>query len=134
MNKNNIATKEVVLVDGENLLLEDVLAVARGAAPVALHPSGREKLLKSRAIVEDILTQERVVYGVTTGFGRFSDVLIPREDSGALQNNIIMSHACGVGDPLPQEVVRAMMLLRANSLAKGYSGVRLEVVMLLWRC
>jgi histidine ammonia-lyase len=131
MNKNNIATKEVVLVDGENLLLEDVLAVARGAAPVALHPSGREKLLKSRAIVEDILTQERVVYGVTTGFGRFSDVLIPREDSGALQNNIIMSHACGVGDPLPQEVVRAMMLLRANSLAKGYSGVRLEVVMLL---
>jgi histidine ammonia-lyase len=131
MIKNDTTTKKEILVDGENLALQEVLAVARGAAPVALHPSGQEKLLKSRAVVEDILTQGRVVYGVTTGFGRFSDVLISREDCDALQNNIIVSHACGVGEPLPQEVVRAMMLLRANSIAKGYSGVRAEVVTLL---
>ncbi|HOA35076.1 MAG TPA: histidine ammonia-lyase [Bacillota bacterium] len=129
MPAQNSADK--VLIDGENLTLEQILAVARRRAPVALHPSGREKLLKSRAIVENILAQEKVVYGVTTGFGRFSDVLISREDSDTLQENIIMSHACGVGEPLPHEVVRAMMLLRANSLTKGFSGVRIEVVELL---
>jgi histidine ammonia-lyase len=129
MTVDNLAEK--VFVDGENLALEQVLAVARRGVPVELHTSGRAKLLKSREVIENILAQEKVVYGVTTGFGRFSDVLISREDSDTLQKNIIMSHACGVGDPLPQEVVRAMMLLRANSLAKGYSGVRLEVVELL---
>jgi len=129
MSAQNLAIK--VLVDGENLSLEQILAVARGRAPVELHPSGRAKLVKSRAIVEEILEREKVVYGVTTGFGRFSDVFISRKDSDTLQENIIKSHACGVGEPLPHEVVRAMMLLRANSLAKGYSGVRLEVVELL---
>jgi histidine ammonia-lyase len=81
--------------------------------------------------VENILAQEKVVYGVTTGFGRFSDVLISRKTGDTLQENIIMSHACGVGEPLPHEVVRAMMLLRRNSLTKGFSGVRIEVVELL---
>lgn len=120
-----------VFVDGESLALEQVLAVARKGASVELHPSGRAKLLKSREVVENILAQERIVYGVTTGFGRFSDILISRRDSDSLQKNIIMSHACGIGEPLPHEAVRAMMLLRANSLAKGFSGVRPEVVELL---
>lgn len=120
-----------VLIDGESLELKQVLAVSREGAPAELHPSGRSKLLESRDVVENILAQERIVYGVTTGFGRFSDVLISRQDSDSLQKNIIMSHACGIGEPLPPEVVRAMMLLRANSLAKGFSGVRPEVVELL---
>lgn len=129
MTSDNAAGK--VFVDGESLTLEQVLAVARKGAPVGLHPSGKAKLLASRGVVENILAQERIVYGVTTGFGRFSDVLITRQDSDSLQKNIIMSHACGMGEPLPHEAVRAMMLLRANSLAKGFSGVRPETVELL---
>ena len=120
-----------LLINGETLTLDHIRAVSRFAVPVRLHPDGRAKLHKSRKIIEQILEQEKVVYGVTTGFGHFSDIFISREDSNRLQKNIIMSHACGVGEPLPQEVVRAMMLLRANSLAKGYSGVRVEVVQLL---
>lgn len=117
-----------VMIDGESLALEQVHAVAREMVPVELHTTGRSKLHKSRKIVESIVDEGRIVYGVTTGFGCFSDILISRKDSDTLQKNIIMSHACGVGDPLPQEVVRAMMLLRANSLAKGYSGVRVTLV------
>ena len=128
--KSHTLTSEL-LINGETLTLDHIRAVSRFAVPVRLHPDGRAKLHKSRKIIEQILDQEKVVYGVTTGFGCFSDVFISREDSDTLQKNIIMSHACGVGEPLPQEVVRAMMLLRANSLAKGYSGVRVEVVQLL---
>lgn len=120
-----------VALDGDSLSLEQVIAVACGRVPVSLHPSGKARLLRSRSVVERILKDGQVVYGVTTGFGKFSDVLVSSDDSNALQQNIIMSHSGGVGEPLPQEAVRAMMLLRANSLAKGYSGVRLEVVQLL---
>lgn len=131
MDSNGLPAKTNILIDGESLTPEHVLAVSRRKVSVSLHPSGRDKLLKSREIVENILAGEKIVYGVTTGFGHFSDTFISREDSDTLQKNIIMSHACGVGEPLPQEVVRAMMLLRANSLAKGYSGVCFEVVELL---
>ncbi|MDD4360307.1 MAG: histidine ammonia-lyase [Syntrophaceticus sp.] len=127
VNHNNRS----ISLDGEHLTLEQVLLVARNNAPVKLHISGKEKLLKSRKIVERIISSGEVAYGITTGFGKFSDISISTEDCSTLQKNIIMSHACGVGEPLPQEVVRAMMLLRANSLAKGYSGVRLELVELL---
>jgi histidine ammonia-lyase len=120
-----------IALDGEHLTLEQVLSVARNMTPVKLHISGKEKLLKSRKIVERIISRGEVAYGITTGFGKFSDVSISTEDCNTLQKNIIMSHSCGVGEPLPQEVVRTMMLLRANSLAKGYSGVRLELVELL---
>ncbi len=122
---------ERIFIDGESLTLEQVIAVARKDASVELHLSGRGRLYKSREVIENILSQERIVYGVTTGFGSFSDVFISRQDRDTLQRNIIMSHACGVGEPLPQDVVRAMMLLRANSLAKGCSGVRPELVELL---
>ena len=120
--------KGQVLLDGDMLTLEQLLAASRTGAPVALDDSAREKLSRSREVVEKILEQGRPVYGITTGFGRFSDVPVSQQDSDTLQRNIIMSHACGVGEPLPQEVVRAMILLRANSLAKGYSGVRPAVV------
>lgn len=120
-----------VLVDGETLTLKQVLAVAREDHDAQLHPSGLSRMVQSRKLIEKVLAQEQVVYGVTTGFGRLCDVLISTEDCNTLQKNIIMSHACGVGKPLPREAVRAMMLLRVNTLAKGCSGVRLEVVALL---
>ncbi|WP_027366110.1 histidine ammonia-lyase [Desulfotruncus alcoholivorax] len=122
---------DYISIDGESLSLEQVISVARGSTPVKLHVSGKAKLLKSRGAVEKILAGDQVVYGVNTGFGKFSDVTVSAEDRNTLQKNIIMSHACGVGEPLPREAVRAMMLLRANSLTKGFSGVRLEVVQLL---
>jgi histidine ammonia-lyase len=120
-----------VLLDGDNLTIESVVSVAREGAQAVLSLSGKSKLARSRQLVEQILAQGRRVYGVNTGFGKFSDVSISPEDTGALQRNLIMSHAGGLGDPLPREVVRGMMLLRANSLAKGYSGIRVEVVQLL---
>ncbi|MCG8403455.1 MAG: histidine ammonia-lyase [Firmicutes bacterium] len=122
---------DIISIDGESLTLEHVVAVARQNARVRLHVTGKAKLVKSRGVVEKILAGHQVVYGVNTGFGKFSDVSVSLEDGNALQKNIIMSHACGIGEPLPREAVRAMMLLRANSLTKGYSGVRLEVVQLL---
>ncbi len=76
--------------------------------------------------MEQLLAERAVVYGVTTGFGKFADVPVAREDSLALQRNLVLSHCCGVGEPLGVAETRAMMLLRANVLAKGYSGVRLE--------
>lgn len=125
------AAGDVVSIDGESLSLDQVIAVACKRAPVVLHVSGKARLLRSRRVVERLVADGRVVYGVTTGFGKFSDLLVSRDASDALQQNIIMSHSGGVGEPLPVEAVRAMMLLRANSLAKGYSGVRVEVVQLL---
>jgi histidine ammonia-lyase len=125
------AALESLFIDGNSLTTEQVLAVARKNVPVHLSVAGKANILKSRKAVEKIVLEGLTVYGVTTGFGKFSEVTVSREDCNALQKNIIMSHAGGVGEPLPREAVRAMMLLRANSLAKGYSGVRLEVVQLL---
>jgi histidine ammonia-lyase len=120
-----------LLLDGDSLTIESVVSVAREGTQAALSLSGKAKLLRARQLVEQILAQGRRVYGVNTGFGKFSDVSISPEDTNALQRNLIMSHAGGLGDPLPRDVVRGMMLLRANSLAKGYSGIRVEVVQLL---
>ncbi len=122
---------DCISIDGESLTLDHVITVAGNNAPVKLHVAGKANLIKSRAAVEKILSGDQVVYGVNTGFGKFSDVTVSPEDRNILQRNIIMSHACGVGEPLPRDAVRTMMLLRANSLAKGYSGVRLELVQLL---
>ena len=119
-------------IDGESLTLEALEAVARGEAPpVRLAETARERMLRSRAVVERAVDSGAVVYGVTTGFGRLADVAIPRERIAELQLNLIRSHACGVGPPLPSEEVRAVVLLRANVLARGYSGVRPELVDLL---
>lgn len=118
-------------IDGESLTLEQVEQVARAGAGVALAGVGRERIRRARAVVERAVAEGRVVYGVTTGFGRLSEVAIPREHIEELQLNLIRSHACGVGDPLPRDEVRAITLLRANVLAKGCSGIREEVVDLL---
>lgn len=123
-----------ILLDGNSLTLEQVEAVARREEHVVLAPAARERVRAARAAVDAILAAERPVYGVTTGFGKLSDVRIPPEQAEALQRNLLRSHAFGVGPPLAEDAVRASLLLRANVLAKGYSGVRPEVVDLLLEC
>jgi len=118
----------MISVDGASLTIEDVVAVARRGEPVELPKKTREGLLDGRQKIVELLDTEETVYGVNTGFGELSDVRISAGEIGELQRNLIRSHACGVGEELPEEVVRAMMLLRANSLAKGMSGVRPEIV------
>jgi len=123
-----VAKKQNVSLDGDTLTLEQVVAVARHGAKATLHPAAKKKVLRSRQYVDHLIEENQTVYGITTGFGMFSDVLISKEDAKKLQRNLIMSHATGVGEPLPEEVVRAILLLRANALAKGFSGIRLSTL------
>ena len=121
----------MILVDGYSLTLADVVAVAREYREAGLSDTGRRQIVASREIVEKILDEERPVYGISTGFGDFSRILISKEKREKLQKNLIVSHATGVGEYLPADVVRSAMLLRANSLAKGYSGIKLATVEML---
>jgi len=120
-----------VVIDGNSLTLEQVTAVARDRAPISLAPHARPRAGRARQIVDDLVTRGAVAYGVTTGFGKLSDVAIPPGRLAELQVNLIRSHAAGVGDLLPEREVRAMMVLRANLVAKGYSGARLDIAELL---
>jgi len=117
-----------LLLSGEPLTIADVVAVARERRTVALAPAAAERIASARALVEQIVAEERVVYGVTTGFGGLSKVHIPVERLSDLQHNLVRSHAAAVGPPLPPDVVRAMLLLAAASLSRGASGVRQAVV------
>lgn len=116
---------------GEHLTVADVVAVARERAPVALSPRARPRVRASRALVDRLVQEGRTVYGITTGVGELAGVSISADQAAQLQVNIVRSHSAGVGEPLPGEIVRAMMLLRAHALALGYSGVREELVILL---
>ena len=113
------------------LTLDDVVDVARGEERVEFPAESRQRVLASRRVVDDAVRHGRVVYGVTTGFGRLKDKHIPADDTRALQVNLVRSHCAGVGPPAPREVVRAMLLLRAHSLAMGMSGVRPDVIEML---
>ena len=117
-----------VILSGDGLTLEDLVAVARGRARVALAPEALARVEASRAVIDLAVAENRVVYGVTTGFGKFADVVIPRDRLAELQRNLVRSHAAGVGEPLAEEDVRGLMLLRANCLAKGFSGVRVATL------
>ena len=117
-------TSPPVTIDGHSLSIADVVAVARGNAPVALNPKALDAVRASRRAVEAAVERGETIYGVNTGFGKLAHVRIPPEQARQLQLNLIRSHASGVGDPLGQDAVRAMMLLRANVLARGTSGVR----------
>jgi histidine ammonia-lyase len=119
---------QTVPVDGRSLTIEAVEAVARRGARAAFDAGARDRVAASRRIIEDILVSGRVVYGVNTGFGRLADVRVPSDQLDRLQLNLLRSHACGVGEPFPDEVVRAMLLLRANVLATGHAGCRPLVV------
>ena len=120
-----------VSIDGEHLSLDTVYSVAVGRADVELSPAARERMTVTQNVIAGIVERNEVVYGVTTGFGKLSEVAIPRERLAELQVNLVRSHSAGVGPFLPQREVRAMMLLRANVLAKGFSGARPEIVDLL---
>jgi histidine ammonia-lyase len=117
-----------MLIDGNRLTIDQVLAVARTGARVRLAPSARSRMQRSRKWVDQAVNDRVVVYGVTTGFGAFQNVSIPPDELRDLQRNLILSHCAGVGEPLPEDAVRAMMLLRANALAKGWSGIRVTTV------
>ncbi|KWI47624.1 histidine ammonia-lyase [Burkholderia pseudomultivorans] len=121
---------EVTLGDAD-MSLEQFIAVAKYGARVRLSPAYRERVAKSRALVERFLAENRLVYGVTTGFGDNSTRVIRPDEAEQLQRNIVRSHAVSVGEPLPREVVRATQLMVLNSLGKGYSGVTPELLELI---
>ena len=131
-----MALTTAVSLNGEDLSVGDVWAVAVERAPAELSDDGRRKLRAARELVERVAAGAagEHTYGINTGFGRFVERTIPFELSGELQLRLLRSHACGVGEPYPDEVVRAAMALRANALAKGYSGARVETVELLLAC
>lgn len=118
-----------VVITGNSLTLEDVVAVSRNYYEVELSESAVDKIKESRKIVDEFVENEDVVYGITTGFGKFSDVSISKEESKLLQKNLIITHAVGAGKPFETEIVRGIILLRINNLAKGYSGAKLETIL-----
>jgi histidine ammonia-lyase len=118
----------MIIIDGTHLTIEDVVRVARFAEPVGLSPEARERMQLSRDWVMAIAASPRAVYGINTGFGIFADQRIPPSASALLSRNLILSHAVATGPELPAEVVRAAMLIRANTLAIGHSGARPEIV------
>lgn len=117
-----------LVLDGNSLRLDDVVRAAEGSVRLVLAPEARDRIAASRSIVEQWIDEGAIIYGVTTGFGELASVAISPEHVEALQMNLIISHSAGAGDYLPPPIVRAMMLLRINALAKGLSGVRVELV------
>src|SRR6266516_3510304 len=118
-------------LNGEQISLVQLAAVALGPEPVHISSLARPRILASRKVIEQIVARDVVVYGVNTGFGKLSDVRIPHAELRQLQLNLVRSHACGIGNPLSEAEVRAMMVLRANVLALGLSGIRYEAIELL---
>src|SRR5687768_7491750 len=118
----------MILLDGNHLDLSQLLAIADDQVAVGLAPGARARVAAARAVVDAKADGETPVYGVNTGFGNFAETRIDKADLAALQLNLLRSHAAGVAEPLPVRTVRAAMALRANVLAKGYSGIRVETL------
>jgi histidine ammonia-lyase len=115
-------------LNGQQLTLQQIVDVAEGREEVVLSEDARVRVEQARRVVQDIVEQGRTVYGVNTGFGKLSDVSIDRADLIQLQLNLVRSHSVGLGDPLSEREARAMLLLRANVLAAGFSGARPLVI------
>src|SRR5687768_15917665 len=121
-----------ITLDGNNLSISDVAHIAHDtSAQVALTPAAVTAMRASRDVVEGWVERGEVIYGVTTGFGEFANVVISRENIERLQENLIRSHSVGAGDWIAAPVMRAMIALRVNALAKGFSGIRIETVLTL---
>lgn len=121
----------MIVLNGNNLTLEDLVKIARFHEKVEIDESAKSEVEKSRKFVEEIVEEERVVYGINTGFGSLSRVSIPEEDNAQLQENLIRTHSSGYGNPLSEAEVRASIAIRINSLLKGVSGIRLSTIELL---
>src|SRR5262245_29005203 len=121
----------MISLDGNSLTLDDLVAIARDHADVSLADSARARVHAARVVVDRAAERGEPTYGINTGFGNFAQVRIPHESITELQLNLLRSHSAGVGEPLPVPVVRATMALRANVLAKGFSGIRVETLELL---
>lgn len=128
VGRRNGAQMKTVVLNGEPLELDEIVAVAVGDATVAFAREAYPRMEASRRVVEALIARGETAYGINTGFGKLSDVKIAADELEALQRNLVRSHACGLGEALPEDEVRAMLLLRANVLAKGLSGVRPVVV------
>ncbi|PKK40639.1 Histidine ammonia-lyase [Clostridiaceae bacterium JG1575] len=115
---------EKLLLDGSSLTLSDFISVTRGHREVDLTQEAWNAVDRAREVVDRYVREKRVVYGLTTGFGKFSDVTISEDETEALQRNLITSHCCGVGEPFAEDIVRGVILLRINALSKGFSGIR----------
>ena len=113
-----------IQIDGEHLTFAQLYRIVHDREQVELAPAARERMIASRKVVERLIQSDAAVYGVNTGFGKMASVRISREQIGELQVNLVRSHACGVGAPLTEPETRAMLVLRANAIAKGFSGVR----------
>jgi len=124
---------KTIVLEGGSMTLADIASAARKEAKFRLSDDARQRMQRSRGLVEELVQEGKPVYGITTGFGIFSEVAISPDKARELQRNLILSHCAGVGDPYPIEVSRAMMVLRANALARGLSGIRPEIVELLLR-
>jgi len=114
----------MITLDGSSLTIEEVESAAKSDTPVRIAEDARERMERSRAVVERLAVGNAPVYAVNTGVGLLADVRIAPGELEQLQRNVVRSHACGIGDPLSRADVRAMMLIRANVLAKGFSGIR----------
>jgi histidine ammonia-lyase len=126
-----------IVIDGESLTFEQVVAVATGTPGeprVVLAEHAKAAVNRCADAVQTLLDRGEIAYGITTGFGAFKDKIIGSEDAALLQRNVVVSHAAGVGRPFDTATVRAIMLIRANTLARGFSGIRLETLELILEC
>lgn len=120
-----------VVINGKDLTVEEVIRVCRGMEEVSIAPDAAKKVNKARDYIEKKLDEGAIIYGLTTGFGKFANVFIDRDETTDLQKNLIISHTCGMGEPYEQKYVRAAMLLRCNALSRGNSGIRLSTIQTL---
>jgi len=118
----------MVVLTGQSLTFDDIKRVVWNYERVSIHPDAMQKVKENRQLVEKMISQQKTIYGINTGFGKLSDVTIHDQNLDELQFNLIRSHACGVGERFPEEISRTMLLLRTNTLVRGYSGVRPVVV------
>src|SRR5579862_3167463 len=118
----------MIVLDGHSLTLDQIDRIAHAREPIAIADAARARVVAARAVVDRHAAGDTPVYGINTGFGALAEVAIPSHQLAALQLNLLRSHAAGVGEPLTTPVVRALIALRANVLAKGYSGIRPETL------
>ena len=123
--------KSRLLIDGNSLTLEKVEDFIDNNKQIALTKIAESNIKKARKLIDEWVENDKVIYGVTTGFGEFANVKISKDKIEELQKNLIISHSAGVGELLPPFIIKTMMLLRVNALAKGHSGIRLETLKLL---